>query len=594
MSLNTRSVVRWGMLVLFGGLILAAVPSGRTQPPLPPGVGIGLRGGDRAADVIDLRSTALPEFTGYTRPGRPADREGPGGKIILAADENPRDAIGGTVYFTVLEQRRNAEVGDTWGTGIKNFDALLVRGREVDGASSPRIDTTARYLYLYQTINDRGTGVPITSTSIRLLVDPRAITSWGSAPGLGFAAPPREWQRQTTVGLRAAAFGGEGGGVRPAVQDDFPKDQVRPVSYDVTYTSAVQGENRLYKDPAPAVTGKEIPVLAQLPTTTDLPARARTPIIGAALEVALDPVQAPDYVVLDYGRDALRDSGQPYLDRPYVRAVWNSRNGLKRGERSTVYGFTSNLPPTMAGVLVRGPAEKEKAGPKAPGGQKPPVRPADQGEVSQTSLVYFQQPAAGSGVVPAAGTVPTPTPAAAPGAAIGGLGFGAPFGGLGGFPGGAGAGGGFGAGGAVGGFGSAPNGGGGGFGGGSGGGTGGGTGGGFSGFGGANGQQGQLGALGQQQQQQQIPSNMIPVINLNLQQNLSQQTSVNQSQSQAQAQSQKQSQKQSQNQNQKQNQNQNQNSQIVPEPAAFIMAATGLPFLYAILRRRRTPFDTPA
>ena len=37
----------------------------------------------------------------------------------------------------------------------------------------------ARYLYLYQVDNDRGSKSPIQTVTIRLIIDPSLITSWG-------------------------------------------------------------------------------------------------------------------------------------------------------------------------------------------------------------------------------------------------------------------------------------------------------------------------------------------------------------------------------------------------------------------------------
>src|SRR5262249_16052255 len=44
---------------------------------------------------------------------------------------------------------------------------------------SDKLDTTARYLYLYQVINDSGRPAQFKQTAIRLLVPPHLITSWG-------------------------------------------------------------------------------------------------------------------------------------------------------------------------------------------------------------------------------------------------------------------------------------------------------------------------------------------------------------------------------------------------------------------------------
>ncbi len=64
-----------------------------------------------AGAVLAVEQT--PGFTGYTRPGWPNDGQS-GDKIVFAAD-NPElreSAIGGTVYFTVLQL--TGKTGDSW------------------------------------------------------------------------------------------------------------------------------------------------------------------------------------------------------------------------------------------------------------------------------------------------------------------------------------------------------------------------------------------------------------------------------------------------------------------------------------------------
>src|SRR5262252_1013753 len=114
------------------------------------------------------RADALPAFTGFTRPGSPNDTRGLEGQVILVSTdvEARKRAVGGTIYFMVLEQKE----GDTpWGGGVKDLVERFRRGVDSGGASSPGLDTGARYLYLYQTVNDRGTELPVHHTAIELL-----------------------------------------------------------------------------------------------------------------------------------------------------------------------------------------------------------------------------------------------------------------------------------------------------------------------------------------------------------------------------------------------------------------------------------------
>src|SRR5205823_3281832 len=88
-------------------------------------------------------------------------------------------AIGVTIYFMVLDRKtgRKGGYGDSWGVGIRDFDATFVSGRNND---RERLDADARYLYMYQIVNDReGTKAAVKDVTVRIVVDPRLITSWG-------------------------------------------------------------------------------------------------------------------------------------------------------------------------------------------------------------------------------------------------------------------------------------------------------------------------------------------------------------------------------------------------------------------------------
>src|SRR5205809_562685 len=166
----------------------------------------------------------LPQFAGYTRPGSP---DGPK-TIFVGNEEAKKKAIGGTVYYMVLERAQGKE-GDPWGTGVEDFIKAFRPGVEFNGAFSGGLDTSAKYLYLYQTVNDRGTLVPIQSTSVELLVDLKLneITSWGYFASVGFGILDKE------------------GGDRPA------PTAIRPVS--ATPVVGADAKEPIYLRSAPAV-----------------------------------------------------------------------------------------------------------------------------------------------------------------------------------------------------------------------------------------------------------------------------------------------------------------------------------------------------
>ncbi len=126
-----------------------------------------------------VRADVLEDFAGYTRPGWP-----PSGQE-LPSDVRPVDfpkdgSIGGSVYFKVFERGEVENIGDPWNTGIKDVGHSFVAGKEPLGNTpSPRLDTSARYLYLYQTVNDSKRDSKVRMSTVRLLIEPEYITSWG-------------------------------------------------------------------------------------------------------------------------------------------------------------------------------------------------------------------------------------------------------------------------------------------------------------------------------------------------------------------------------------------------------------------------------
>lgn len=335
-----------------------------------------------------LLLTALPaaaqdsaRYAGYTRPGMPGDS--PLQNEVAPAVHDPelrKQSFGGTVYYIVLELKSAA--GDAWGSGLADFNSRFQAGIDFGGSVSPELDTAAKYLYLYQIVNDRGTEGLIESASVKLLVDQKAITSWGYFHGVGLA---------TDAGATA----------RPPVQ---------PVSY-----SHVLGTDRLYLKRAPAVPVGQRYRVVRVPTKQGEkdPTRAEGKKAVTVQWNALDPAQNPDYVMLLAGSD--------FEEHLSFRAAWAGPNRLKKDARSTVFGFTSNLAPALAPVKLRAQPAAEKA----------PVQPAKDGAEDKKAAPAARAgkgPAARETLLAAEGTVPTPVPdvpdvAAGVGTPGGGTGF---------------------------------------------------------------------------------------------------------------------------------------------------------------------------
>src|SRR5262249_26356414 len=135
------------------------------------------------------RTDQMPEYTGYTRPGVPsgrAEKKGPNNQVIfvsLEGDEKAQPILGGTVYFTVID-RYGPEYETRWKETVEQMMDVFVPGKDLQGNTSSPIDRNARYLYLYQVVNDMpGAREGVKTTGVNL-IDASVLTSWGSFPGL--------------------------------------------------------------------------------------------------------------------------------------------------------------------------------------------------------------------------------------------------------------------------------------------------------------------------------------------------------------------------------------------------------------------------
>jgi hypothetical protein len=519
------------------------------------------------------RAEGLQRYTGYANPGSPSDVVKPNGDVISAADE-PK-AFGGSVYFMVLD-RGEGRGNDSWGSKIKDFDLQYKNGVDDALKPSPGLDKKARYLYLYQVINDRGSKSPIHEATIRLVIDPALITSWGY-----FARSKKDNKAVAQgIGFTTDADGKIKGGVIPIstenpvgpVKRAFVQDAPRvtaPQPYGLSAIEVGNAPKAVADDPEGQDTGRA-PVAVVLLRSADfqgapeIHTRGRLvgydvdrtgrsslgtgalPVsmpyadglgVGAAYESPRFGGFEPDFGLFGEGlslntptlapRPVIYASpdadGRPDSSRlPAIRAVFYDVEGdvpVRQGERSVLFGFTSNFPPMFEATRLRGSEFVKAAGIADAVAAGPASLTVDASEIP--TPVAFEQPTGG---------------------AVGG-GIGTVAGSLGG-DGGGGSGGGFGGGGIPG--------------------FGGGTGGGLSGGGG--GQTGGGGTTGngqqaQQQQQQPIPTpNNGTVIAITQQQQQQQQ--------------------------QQQDQN-NGGGNVVPEPASLASALLGVPFLFLFLRRKK-------
>ncbi|HEV3117939.1 MAG TPA: hypothetical protein VGY58_12865 [Gemmataceae bacterium] len=521
---------------------------------------------------------------GFTRPGNPPDEVLGNGKIRYVAWDpaNREEVIGGTIYWMVLEQTGNET--DSWGTGITRFNDLFREGKDFQSRYSPSLDTSAKYLYLYQLVNDRGLDPlpikpaantelpikPIARSSLRLLVDPREITSWGYFKDLGFAT---EVVDRKFDGTTASAGLGE------------PDHKIRmAVSSNPSILAELPHEPYLLDSPAYPLgdlrdtfsVDRATIGLASSWAAKELKSNGVKYASWAKNELqALEHAMTPDYVLITVaGYDFNRGLAQgaevvpPLLwgeerSQFVFQAYWD-KDLVNLGQHSTIFGFTSNLPPVDEEIRI---ADRDAL--KRMAGQ---IRPAAAGEGAAPA-----EGVAPAGIAP--GTAPTPAGAAAPGSSapigsLGGMPFGGGGGGGGGFPGGFG-GGGFGA---IGGFGSGGL-----------GNTGGGVSGSSSSGGGGTAQQQQK---QQQQQQGQTPTpQQTPVtVNVNVSNN-NNSTNNNTNTNNNNNNNNNTNTNNNSNSNNNSNNNTNTNTNTttppaIPEPAAIMLAISIMPLLFLYWRRR--------
>jgi hypothetical protein len=537
---------------------------------------------------------------GYTRPGNPPDRER-GGKILpggYLAGNPDFHGLGGTVFFAVFRLTR--ETGDVWGTGVKDFDTAFIPGVDYNDIDSPGLDTRAKYLYLYQVVNSRGLDPispmifaanadkgtqPIASTAVRLRVDPRYITSWGHFKSEGFtlAVMPEQLDGKRGKGVVGVVGDKKNGAVRPAFEEDQDKEGTLRMAVSVNPSILGSLDMNAYLWNAPAHRLERMRVnsatlnLADSPAARELEKRTQN----------LKKNNARPAAWVEGMLKAARTATPPALvrlvqsepdARLFLQADWTptGKGFLNLADHSTVFGFTTDLPPVPEPVGIATPDGRPALlpvlGDLAGDGPAAAMVPGANGggpaevETIEEDMVLALAPGVATGVAP--GTVVGPVQPAALMPSFAGPGLGTALPNLGGF----------GAGipfANVGGIGTAPPplwGGGGGF-------SGGGT----------------VGTVGTTNG---TPANVVvntgPVNVTVTAGNQSQTTTVNtnislqnqQSQSQSQAQAQAQAQAQS------QSQSQNQTScgqHVVPEPGAVVLALLGLPLLLllACFRRRK-------
>ncbi len=305
-----------------------------------------------------------PDKNGNIRPVSLIPQDGPGEPTLLS----------GTVYYMVFE-RDDRDPNDPWGTGIPNFIKTFRAGIDFNGGSSPDIDVRAKYLYLYQVVNHQRTLPQIESMSTKLLVELSEISSWGYFHGLGFATKE------------------DGQSVRP-----------------LSATHKI--DSKSYLSPAPALPLTQPLSLAYVPTSRGEiePMRDAGKIVQVHWD-ALDPATPPDYTMILGSSD--------FDKHPSFRAIWSGKNSIGKDGRSTAFGFTSPMPPTIEPVRLRTSRDAAKVAAAAEAADANKTSPAKAAVNKANEAVKLARMAedeatpAGEAIVGIEGRVPTPFPTSA-------------------------------------------------------------------------------------------------------------------------------------------------------------------------------------
>src|SRR5262249_27074042 len=146
----------------------------------------------------------------------------------------------------------------------------------------------------------------IRSSSVRLIVDPHYITSWGHFSGHGFYTPEPASGEKKDSAIKPASAEKDAGAIRPV-------SATNPV---VTGKPGIKS----YRNP-------DQPHLIELLRIGKIPGAAKGAGTPAGGPAGQDPSKDPDSVLLV-------TSAVEFDSLPCVRALWSGENVLRKGNRS--------------------------------------------------------------------------------------------------------------------------------------------------------------------------------------------------------------------------------------------------------------------
>ncbi len=327
--------------------------------------------------LVLLASRAAAEpldyYTGYTRPGndeKGLDKAPPEGEPLPGE-------LGLTIYYKVY-RLPDLLRSDSVLTAGKDIEQAFVPGRDMGGRNiSPKLDGKARYLYLYQVVNDSGRNGIARSVSVQLIVPPERITSWGhfalrrendQARGLSFALEVPDKTRKSRTEIWPVSS--EHTPVKPeqsAYQNPAPYEPRPDLTFDL---QPILVNNIVAAGPETESVGREPDRVMLVTDPSFKPRRLVQPRATAEL-MNLPPQGGPlipfsGVPEVAWRPPVLGPGGflqvNPFEVRQVAENVEPSNlvfraffeDPLRPNQRSTVFGFTSDLPPIYVPARIRG------------------------------------------------------------------------------------------------------------------------------------------------------------------------------------------------------------------------------------------------
>lgn len=331
---------------------------------------------DKKADAAPYSRGLMRDWAGHARLGNPSDQRSKDGKLTPVGYSDTEKLkkltiLGGNTYFGVFENI--GLEGDTFGTGMPGFDAQF---RITEGDSPRRtLDKKAKYLYLYQVVNDRGFDPrnrpgksdikllvddemkkvqteDIARFALKLLVDPRYISSWGYFEDAAFVT---RIDKDTDIHGMAKEIAGD--------------DKIRAISFlpailsehsEAAYKRLALAHS-LAKLEASFGVGRSTQGIEKSPAFAQVKDNIRFASFG---DMVTNKKQAahPERVQIKYRsrEEALRLGVTAFaMDSEITEAIFvvdfdwrKSGRGLQQASHSVVFGFTSDIPPAPSQVRI--------------------------------------------------------------------------------------------------------------------------------------------------------------------------------------------------------------------------------------------------